>query len=410
MIRKRIIKLFLTGCLMLSVTILQAQDFKQYLTPTKWEADNIIELLSEFDNSKNDSIINAYYDKIVALKKSWLNGINATSTIHSNSKKIGVDDDFFSYKQRVTVGLQWDILKDGQKISNLKAQEEDLNRQITLRNNERHNLLIRMEEKRMIIEQAYMDELAYWKNLEYHINTVISEWYHRAYLQDIVTRLEYEIAQQRYQLALPIEGVVDTFSLDSVVPILPQYYIKKEFITQLDSLAFRESEILRVSQELADKKASKLNEITFSPNVRLNAFDENGRGFSSTYVSYGASLKVPFAIIKEKANNLEKDMLQMEYETAKASKDQEIITQYHQVFRYLEEINFNQHEINKLEIENAGKLGDYFNVRRDYYNRVLKIIHYKKKIALQKRNAFYTLTNIIEKSESPLVFDYIVFF
>ena len=410
MIRKRHIRLFLTGWLSLSVSFLYAQYFKKYLSPQKWDSGDIIELLSDFDNSKNDSVINAYYDKVVALKRSWLNGINATSTLHSNTRKIGVDDDFFSYKQRLTVGLQWDLLKDGQKVSNLKAQQEDLNRQITLRNNERLHLLISMEEKRMLVEQAYMNELAYWKNLEYHINTVISEWYRRAYFQDIVTRLEYEIAQQRYQMALPIEGIVDTFSLDSVVPILPQYYIKKDFLLELDSLAFRESEILRVSKDLADKKASKLNEITFSPNVRLNAFDENGRGFSATYVSYGASLKVPFAVIKEKTNDLEKDMLEMEYNTARATKDQEITTQFHQVFRYLEEINFNQHEINKLEIENAGKLGDYFNVRREYYDRVLKIIHYKKKIALQKRNAFYTLTNIIEKSESALVFDYVVFF
>lgn len=408
--RKGHIRLFITGWLTLSVSFLYSQDFKQYLAPTRWGADDIIELLSDFDNSENDSVINAYYDKVIALKSSWLNGLNATSTININSKKIGVDDELFSYKQRVSVGLQWDLLKDGQKVSNLKAYEEDLNRQITLRNNERLNLLIRMEEKRMHIEQAYMDELAYWKNLEYHINSVISEWYRRAYFQDIVTRLEFDIAQERYQLALPIEGVVDTFSLDSIVPILPQYYIKKDFLLELDSIAFRESEILRVSQELADKKASKLNEITFSPNVRLNAIDENGRGFSSTYVSYGASLKVPFAVIKGKTNHLERDMLEMEYQTARNTKDQEIITQYHQVFRYLEEISFNQHEINKLEIENAGKLGDYFNVRREYYDRVLKIIHFKKKIALQKRNAFYTLTNIIEKSESALVFDYIVFF
>ncbi len=411
MIRKRRKQLFLTGILLfLPVFISFSQDFEKYLSPPAIEGDTIIQILSEFDNTKNDSIINAYYDRIVALRKSWLNGINATTNFSANSKSIGVNDEFYGYKQKVSVGLQWDLLKDGQKISNLKAQEEDLKRQVTLRQHDRLNLLIKMEEKRMLIEQTYMEELAYWKNLEYHINTVIAYWYKKAYFQDIVTRLDFEIAQQRYQLALPTMEKLDTFSLDSIIPILPLYHIKKEFLDQLDNLVDRETDILSVSKELADKKASKLNEISLSPNVRFNAFDENGKGFSATYLSYGVSLKVPFSVAKKKVNSLENEMLELKFNTAKATKDQEITTQYHQVFRYIEEINFNQYEINKLELENEGKIGDYFNVQKDYYERLLMIIHYKKKIALQKRNAFYTLTNIIEKSESTLVFNYTVFY
>lgn len=389
-----------------------ASDFEDLINAKDTSKVEVFDFLSSVYNDTVQSSINEYYDQVVRRERSWTAGLSATASYLSNGNNYGLDEDYLSYRNRLAVGLQWDILKFGRYASSIKADQADIARKEELLHRHKQEFLISMEGKRLYIEQLYWEELSYWRRVEALIQKTILDWNTAAYDNHLITELELTLSKERYRRikssAFSISN--DTSEVEVYELALPKFYLSPSFLGHLDSIKLREQSILEQRKLLIEKENDKLSTIDLSPTIKYNMYDQNSKGFNAYYFSYGVRLNIPFSILHKNETELEQEKYDKDFRVRKHTTQQEVITQYYQLFRYVEEINLNIDMISKIQIENAGRVGNYNNVKRDYYDRLLDIIYHRRKICTHKRNAFYTLIYILELCEGTDALDHIVFY
>lgn len=408
--RKQLLRKCFQVCfILLFSSLATAKDFEVYFENTQPLGKSVLTFLSSSD-SLNPQAVNAYFDLLEKQEKSWTNGLSATGAYQSNGNNIGIDDDYLSYRKRLAIGIRWDVLKNGLVSGEVNAEKANLSRQEALINLMKQEYVISSNAKRLYVEQLFWQEMTHIKTLEYYILKELALWSAKAYKQNLITELEFQLAQKRLSRLEQSAYVNDSLSLDSTISVLPDFSVMRDYIDNLDFLMSEEQVLLDEEKNLIDKSNSRLYDISLTPNIKYNIFDQNGKGFSASYVSYGLNLEVPFSVMKKASTQFEKTSLQNNYEIEKSIKQQQVISLFHQLYRFNEEVEINTDRITRLQIENNGKQGEYNNVKTDYYNRLLDIIDYKKRICTQKRNAFNTLVSIIELSQDDSICDYIILY
>ena len=402
-------KWFQVVFILLFSSLVTAKDFEVYFENTEPLGQSILTFLSHSE-SLDPQTVNAYFDLLVSQEKSWTNGLKAVSTFQSNGKNIGVDDEYLSYRKRLAVGVRWDVLKNGFIKGEVNAQKADLERQEALVNLMKQEYVISSNAKRLYIEQLFWKEMSHIKSVEYLILKELASWSAKAYTQNQITELEYELAQKRLLRLEKSAYVNDSLSLDSAISVLPEFSVNRDYLDNLNFLMSEEQVLIDQEKSLIDKSSSRMYDISLTPNVRYNIFDENGKGFSAAYVSYGLNLEVPFSVIKKKPTQFEKNTLQSNFDIEKSIRAQKVVSLFHQLYRFNEEVEINIDRITRIQIENNGKQGEYNNVKTEYYNRLLDMIDYKKRICTQKRNAFNTLISIIELTQDDTICDHIMLY
>lgn len=384
-----------------------SQEIERLLYPKTDSEDSLIYLFKENPRSKYIETIEEYYQDIAQKERLWP-GLQLTSAYRKNFNELILDEENLNYNQSLSMGLKWNLLKDGFIESLIRQEEIALKKETEILKTEKEFLEITTELKRLKLEQLYINEIAYWKHVNFVICREIYKQDSIAYTGGAITRTESQISHQRYKTAEQQENIYRGYNddIETNTDFLVFFNINSSII-EYQNYNLRTKQLQAQNEALILKKNKIKNEMNLSTNLNYNIY-ERATGKVLGYVSAGVNFNMPVNAFYKTNPKLEIEYINRELEIDSIKWHQKIYKCLHDQNKLFQQLEEYKSEIINIENVITLKRGTYHNIKNEYNSSLLSICEINIKMCELKKESLYNLLLLYELFEGTPIDKYLI--